>query len=106
MKVGFTADLFLFRVLIFSVTIREYSKDLDGNIVTTGTFSVPNDYDVTLTDLSALKLYSFYSGTVKIDEITETKVSGTFTGNAYCTDLNTNITNSTKVLTLTAKFSL
>ncbi len=79
---------------------------LSASTVSTGSYSVPDVYNVTFSDESKNIIYNFYSGTVEIEEMTETKVIGTFKGNAYGTDLNKFVTDSTKVLSLSAKFSL
>ncbi len=79
---------------------------LSASTVSTGSYSVPDVYNVTFSDESKNIIYNFYSGTVEIEEMTKAKVAGTFTGNAYGTNLNTFVTDSTKVLSLSAKFSL
>lgn len=79
---------------------------LGSSIVTTGTFTIPDQYEATYTNLSTNKIYTLFSGTVKINSISATSISGSINGSGYGLDLSNFKIDSTKVLKISAEFSL
>ncbi|MBI9072890.1 MAG: hypothetical protein JEY94_14915 [Melioribacteraceae bacterium] len=77
---------------------------LNSNEMTTGTFSIPNDYEALYTDSENAIMYSFHAGTVKIDEITQTKISGSITASAHPMSLLTFQVDESKTLTIDTSF--
>ena len=91
-----------------SLDAKEENKALmiSSSLVKSGTFNIPDEYSATYTDVPANKIYEFGSGSVKINSISGTNVSGSVTCSGYGLDLTTFETDSTKLLTITAEFTL
>lgn len=80
---------------------------LSSSEVKTGTFSIPDGYEVLYHYNSQNGIMSeFHTGSVKIDEISGTSISGSFSGSGYPLDLTTFTVDSTKIINASGTFSL
>lgn len=95
-----------------SVTISVGDKNgnlgfiLSSKKVQTGTFSIPDEYEILFSNSLDTTMVDFHSGTVKIDEISTLAVKGSFTGKGYPMKLNTFEIDSTKTVNATVTFQL
>ena len=78
---------------------------LGSSITTTGTYNIPAEYQSMYTDTTAHYFSDLKSGSVKIDKITNTGVSGSLTGSGYIFDSKTGL-DTTKTINFSATFSL
>lgn len=80
---------------------------LSSSEVKTGTFSIPDGYEILYHNNSAINIMSeFHTGSVKIDEISGTSISGSFSGSGYPLDMTTFTVDSTKIINASGTFSL
>jgi hypothetical protein len=79
---------------------------LSSSIAKTGTFNIPEQYTVSLTDVNTSTMYELNSGSVKINSLSTTKGSGSISGSGFAIDLTTMKTDSSRVINITASFSV
>lgn len=79
---------------------------LGSSLVRTGTFSIPEEYVITYINTQDTIMTELHAGSVKIDEISGTSVSGSFSGSGYPLDMSTYTIDSTRIINISAAFSL
>lgn len=95
-----------------AVTITVADKEgkvsfvLSSNQVKTGTFTIPDEFEITYTNTKDTVMADFHTGTVTVNDISTSSVNGSFTGSGYPLFLPTWTIDSTKTVNATATFSL
>lgn len=79
---------------------------LSSNKVKTGTFKIPDEFEIMYTNTKDTVMADFHTGTVTINDISSMSVNGSFTGSGYPLSLTTWSVDSTKTVNATATFSL